>query len=111
MHALIGGSLFVIVGVQLVGMGLCALAYTAYFMAFLDDQAEALHDRLIKGDVSGEAYRETFKVLERAKSQARTIVAAGEASQELLLEWGKDGTISEANAWIADHPGAVNGGV
>ena len=33
MHALIGGSLFVIVGVQLVGMGLCALAYTAYFMA------------------------------------------------------------------------------
>jgi len=33
MHALIGGSLFVIVGVQLLGMGLCALAYSAYFMA------------------------------------------------------------------------------
>ncbi len=85
--------------------------YTAYFMAFLDDQAEALHDRLIQGDVSGEAYREAFKILERVKSQARTIVAAGEASQGLLLEWSKDGTIAEANAWIADHPGAVNGGV
>lgn len=33
MHALIGGSLFVIVGVQVIGMGICARTYAAYFMA------------------------------------------------------------------------------
>jgi glycosyltransferase involved in cell wall biosynthesis len=33
MHALIGGSLFMILGVQLLGMGLCARAYAAYFMS------------------------------------------------------------------------------
>lgn len=32
-HALIGGSLFVILGIQLLGMGLCARTYAAYFMA------------------------------------------------------------------------------
>jgi glycosyltransferase involved in cell wall biosynthesis len=32
LHALIAGSLFEILGVQVIGMGLCAQAYAAYFM-------------------------------------------------------------------------------
>jgi hypothetical protein len=32
LHALIAGSLFEIVGVQVIGMGLCAQTYAAYFM-------------------------------------------------------------------------------
>lgn len=36
MHTLIAGSLLEIVGVQVVGLGLCALAYASYFMSDTD---------------------------------------------------------------------------
>lgn len=41
LHALIGGSLLLIVGVQLVGLGLCAHAFASYFMG----EREAWFDR------------------------------------------------------------------
>jgi Glycosyl transferase family 2 len=44
LHALIGGSLLLIVGVQLVGLGLCAHTYATYFMSERDawfDRARA----------------------------------------------------------------------
>jgi glycosyltransferase involved in cell wall biosynthesis len=44
LHSLIGGSLLVIVGAQLVGLGLCAHAYATYFMGERDawfDRARA----------------------------------------------------------------------
>lgn len=43
-HAMIGASLLEIVGVQVVGLGLCARAYASYFMSYADrwfDQARA----------------------------------------------------------------------
>ena len=36
-HALIGASLLEIVGIQVIGLGLCAYAYTGYFMGYRDD--------------------------------------------------------------------------
>jgi glycosyltransferase involved in cell wall biosynthesis len=45
-HALIGGSLLVIVGVQVVTLGLCALAYATYFMGERDPWFERMRRRL-----------------------------------------------------------------
>lgn len=44
-HALIGGSLFLIVGTQVVTLGLCALAYATYFMGERDPWFERLSRR------------------------------------------------------------------
>jgi hypothetical protein len=57
LHALIGGSLLSIVGVQLVGLGLCAHTYATYFMGERDpwfDRARA-HLRLEHGLMIGSA--------------------------------------------------------
>ena len=45
MHTLIAGSLLVVTGIQVIGLGLCAQAYAAYFMS--DDQGwfRALRER------------------------------------------------------------------
>jgi len=55
LHTLIGGSLLLIVGVQLVGLGLCAHAYATYFMGERDpwfDRARE-HVRLEHGLMLG----------------------------------------------------------
>jgi glycosyltransferase involved in cell wall biosynthesis len=44
LHTLIGGSLLLIIGAQLVGLGLCAHAYATYFM----DERDAWFDRARK---------------------------------------------------------------
>ena len=44
-HAMIGGSLLLIIGVQVVALGLCALAYGVYFMAEQDDWFNRMHAR------------------------------------------------------------------
>ncbi|MHB8243687.1 MAG: glycosyltransferase family 2 protein [Solirubrobacteraceae bacterium] len=57
LHALIGGSLLMIVGVQLVSLGLCAHAYATYFMGERDpwfDRARARY-RLEHGLTLGSA--------------------------------------------------------
>ncbi len=36
-HAMIGGALLLIVGAQVIALGLCALAYGVYFMGERDD--------------------------------------------------------------------------
>jgi glycosyltransferase involved in cell wall biosynthesis len=57
LHALIGGSLMLIVGAQLVGLGLCAHAYATYFMGERDawfDRARA-RLRLEQGLMLGSA--------------------------------------------------------
>jgi glycosyltransferase involved in cell wall biosynthesis len=46
MHTLIGGSLLLIVGVQLVGLGLCAHAYATYFMGERDPWFDRARERL-----------------------------------------------------------------
>ncbi len=46
LHALIGGSLLLIVGTQLVGLGLCAHAYATYFMGERDAWFDRAHERL-----------------------------------------------------------------
>ncbi len=46
LHALIGGSLLMIVGVQLVGLGLCAHAYATYFMGERDQWFDRARERL-----------------------------------------------------------------
>jgi glycosyltransferase involved in cell wall biosynthesis len=57
LHTLIGGSLMLIVGAQLVGLGLCAHAYATYFMgerdAWFDRARERLH--LEQGLMAGSA--------------------------------------------------------
>ncbi len=45
MHALIGGSLLSIAGVQLVGLGLCAHAYATYFMGERDPWFDKARER------------------------------------------------------------------
>jgi glycosyltransferase involved in cell wall biosynthesis len=45
-HTLIGGSLLVIVGAQLVGLGLCAHAYATYFMGERDAWFDRARERL-----------------------------------------------------------------
>src|ERR1700722_2386220 len=45
-HTLIGGSLLLIVGVQLVGLGVCAHAYATYFMGERDAWFDRARDRL-----------------------------------------------------------------
>src|SRR3984957_7972848 len=45
-HTLIGGSLLLIVGVQLVGLGLCAHAYATYFMGERDRWFDRARERL-----------------------------------------------------------------
>jgi glycosyltransferase involved in cell wall biosynthesis len=45
-HALIGGSLMLIVGAQLVGLGLCAHAYATYFMGERDAWFDRARERL-----------------------------------------------------------------
>jgi hypothetical protein len=45
-HTLIGGSLLLIVGVQVVSLGLCALAYATYFMGEEDPWFERMRKRL-----------------------------------------------------------------
>jgi glycosyltransferase involved in cell wall biosynthesis len=45
-HTLIGGSLLLIVGVQLVGLGLCAHAYATYFMGDRDAWFDRARERL-----------------------------------------------------------------
>jgi glycosyltransferase involved in cell wall biosynthesis len=45
-HTLIGGSLLLIVGVQLVGLGLCAHAYATYFMGERDAWFDRARERL-----------------------------------------------------------------
>jgi glycosyltransferase involved in cell wall biosynthesis len=44
-HALIGGSLFSILGIQLIGMGLCARSYAAYFMGDSSPWFESMRER------------------------------------------------------------------
>ncbi len=46
LHALIGGSLMTIVGVQLIGLGLCAHAYATYFMGERDVWFDRARERL-----------------------------------------------------------------
>jgi glycosyltransferase involved in cell wall biosynthesis len=46
LHTLIGGSLLLIVGSQLVGLGLCAHAYATYFMAERDAWFDRARERL-----------------------------------------------------------------
>ncbi len=45
-HALIGGSLLMVVGVQVVALGLCAHAYGTYFMGFRDPWFDRARARL-----------------------------------------------------------------
>jgi glycosyltransferase involved in cell wall biosynthesis len=45
-HTLIGGSLLLIMGVQLVGLGLCAHAYATYFMGERDAWFDRARERL-----------------------------------------------------------------
>jgi glycosyltransferase involved in cell wall biosynthesis len=45
LHTLIGGSLLLIVGVQLVGLGLCAHAYATYFMGERDPWFDRARER------------------------------------------------------------------
>jgi hypothetical protein len=45
-HALIGGSLLMVVGVQVVALGLCAHAYGTYFMGFRDPWFDRMRARL-----------------------------------------------------------------
>ncbi len=44
-HALIGGSLLLIVGAQIVSLGLCALTYAVYFMGERDPWLERMGER------------------------------------------------------------------
>ncbi len=46
LHTLIGGSLLLIIGVQLVGLGLCAHAYATYFMGERDTWFDRARERL-----------------------------------------------------------------
>jgi glycosyltransferase involved in cell wall biosynthesis len=46
LHTLIGGSLFLIIGVQIVTLGLCALAYATYFMGEHDPWFDRVRQRL-----------------------------------------------------------------
>ena len=46
LHTLIGGSLLLIIGVQLVGLGLCAHAYATYFMGERDAWFDRARERL-----------------------------------------------------------------
>jgi glycosyltransferase involved in cell wall biosynthesis len=46
LHTLIGGSLLLIVGAQLVGLGLCAHAYATYFMGERDEWFDRARERL-----------------------------------------------------------------
>jgi glycosyltransferase involved in cell wall biosynthesis len=46
LHSLIGGSLLLIVGIQLVGLGLCAHAYATYFMGERDPWFDRARERL-----------------------------------------------------------------
>jgi len=46
LHALIGGSLLLIAGAQLVGLGLCAHAYATYFMGERDAWFDRARERL-----------------------------------------------------------------
>jgi glycosyltransferase involved in cell wall biosynthesis len=46
LHALIGGSLLLLVGTQLVGLGLCAHAYATYFMGERDPWFDRARTRL-----------------------------------------------------------------
>jgi glycosyltransferase involved in cell wall biosynthesis len=46
LHTLIGGSLLLIIGVQLVGLGLCAHAYATYFMGERDAWFDRFRERL-----------------------------------------------------------------
>jgi glycosyltransferase involved in cell wall biosynthesis len=46
LHTLIGGSLLLIVGAQLVGLGLCAHAYATYFMGERDAWFDRVRERL-----------------------------------------------------------------
>jgi uncharacterized membrane protein len=46
LHALIGGALLMIVGVQVLAMGLCAHAYGTYFMGEKDAWFDTLRARL-----------------------------------------------------------------
>jgi glycosyltransferase involved in cell wall biosynthesis len=46
LHTLIGGSLLLIVGAQLVGLGLCAHAYATYFMGERDHWFDRARERL-----------------------------------------------------------------
>jgi glycosyltransferase involved in cell wall biosynthesis len=45
LHTLIGGSLFLIIGVQIVTLGLCALAYATYFMSEHDPWFDRMRRR------------------------------------------------------------------
>ena len=44
-HAMIGGSLALIIGVQVITLGLCALAYGVYFMGEHDDSFNRMRAR------------------------------------------------------------------
>jgi glycosyltransferase involved in cell wall biosynthesis len=44
-HALICGSLFEIIGIQLIGMGLCANTYASYFMGENNERFDAMRSR------------------------------------------------------------------
>jgi glycosyltransferase involved in cell wall biosynthesis len=46
LHTLIGGSLLLIVGVQIVSLGLCAHAYATYFMGERDEWFDRARERL-----------------------------------------------------------------
>jgi hypothetical protein len=45
LHAMIGGSLLMIVGTQVVALGLCARAYAAYYMGERDAWLRRMHER------------------------------------------------------------------
>jgi glycosyltransferase involved in cell wall biosynthesis len=46
LHTLIGGSMLLILGVQIVGLGLCAEAFTAYSMGYAEPWFERASERL-----------------------------------------------------------------
>jgi glycosyltransferase involved in cell wall biosynthesis len=86
-HSLIGGSLLVIVGVQIVTLGLCALAYATYFMG----ERDAWFDRMRR------RYR-----LEHGLLLGGAIAAAGLAMiVAIVFEWIERGFGSLAYEHLA----------
>jgi hypothetical protein len=87
LHTLIGGSLLLIVGAQLVGLGLCAHAYATYFMG----EHDAWFDRA----------RERLR-LEHGLTLGSAIALAGLAMVAvILLDWAGAGFGSLAQEQIA----------
>jgi glycosyltransferase involved in cell wall biosynthesis len=77
LHTLIGGSLLLIIGTQLVGLGLCAHAYATYFMGERDAWFDRARARLR---------------LEHGLTLGGTVALAGAAMLfALVLDWAQRG--------------------